>query len=294
LEPLLDLHIGVSRSPRWVKRLEQHRQTGGPVQGHRQTGISLDISTPATFLYGRWQMRLVLMTKTETLLTRLGLWGALQGFPALVAAIIGSVALLISLTPPFARLFTSVTISVFYVVAVGLGLLLGLIGHYAGDFWDRVVFEAYYGPRGWWRDSIHSPLLVFPPGAGLTRERTQTTQALSRKPQIHGEIYREAVKVARRQLERWQQIVHPLILSQFVRGFLWPCLFVSLLAFCAAAVFPFFGTTTEVQSFLLAGASCLVLTLLFLIPYTHLRVEHMIRLYQNVTEHRRKRKPERR
>ncbi len=248
----------------------------------------------ATFFYRRRQMRPVLMTKTETLLTRLRLWGALQGFPALAAAIIGSVALLVSLTPLFARLFATVAINVLYVVAVGLGLLLGLIGHFAGDLWDRVVFEAYYGPRGWWRDSVQSPLLVFPPGALLTRERTQATQALPRKLEKHEEIYREAVKVARRQLERWQRIEHPLILSQFVRGFVSPCLFVFLLAFCAAAVSPFFGTAREVRSFLRAGASCLVLTLLLLIPYAHLRVEHMIRLYQDVAEHRRKRKPERR
>jgi len=239
-------------------------------------------------------MRPALMTKTEALLTRLRLWGALQGFPALMAAITGSVALLVSLTPLFARLFPSVAINVLYVVTVGLGVLLGLIGHVAGDLWDRVVFEVCYGPQGWWHDSVQRPLLVFPPGAALTRERAQATRVLSRTPQPQGELYREAVKVAKRQLERWQRIVHPLVLSQFVRGFLWPCLFVSLLASCAAAVSPLFGTATVVRSFLLAGASCLVLTLLLLIPYAHLRVEHMIRLYQDVAEHRRKRKPERR
>ena len=239
-------------------------------------------------------MRPALMTKTEALLSRLRLWGALQGFPALMATITGSVALLVSITPLFARLFATVAINVLYVVAVGLGLLLGLIGHFAGDFWDHVVFEACYGPQGWWRDSVQRPLLVFPPGAALTRDMARADQVLSRKPQPQGELYREAVKVARRQMERWQRIVHPLILSQFVRGFLWPCFFMSLLASCFAAVSPFIGTSTEVRSFLLAGASCLVLTLLLLIPYAHLRVEHMIRLCQDVAEHRRKRKPERR
>jgi hypothetical protein len=248
----------------------------------------------ATFFCRRWRMHPALTAKTESLLTRLGLWGALQGFPALVAAIVGSVALLVTLAPLFARLFPTIAINVLYVVAVGLGLLLGLIGHFAGDVWDRIIFEAYYGPGGWWRNSVQSPLLVFPPGALLTRERTQATQALSRKLQTHGEIYREAVKVARRQLERWQRIEHPLILSQFVRGFVSPSLFVFLLAFCSGAVSPFFGTAKEVRSFLLVGASCLVLTLLLLIPYAHLRVEHMIRLYQDVAEHHRKRKPERR
>jgi hypothetical protein len=37
-----------------------------------------------------------------------------------------------------------------------------------------------------------------------------------------------------------------------------------------------------------------VLALLLLVPYSHLRVEHMIRLYQDVSAHPAKRKPERR
>ncbi len=239
-------------------------------------------------------MDLPLLTKTETLLTRLGLWGTLQGFPALVATIIGSVALLVSLTPPVARLFASLAMNVIHVFAVGAGLLLGLIGHFAGDLWDRAVFEAYYGPQGRWRDAVQSPLLVFPPGAALTRHRTQAAQTLPRKLDMDGEIYREAAKVARRQVERWQRIEHPLILSQFIRGFLWPCLFVSLLASCAAAISPFLGGATEVRWFLLAGAGYFVLALMLLIPYSHLRVEHMVRLYQDVAAHRRKRKTERR
>ncbi len=241
-----------------------------------------------------WRIRMVLTMKTETLLTRLGLWEALQGFPALLAASIGSVALSGFLTPRMARLFAPVALNVLYVVGVGLGLLLGLIGHFAGGLWDRAVFEAHYGPRGRWRDAVQNPLLVFPPGAALTRHRSQAAQALLRRPNTDGEIYREAVKVARRQVERWQRIEHPLILSQFLRGFLWPCLFASLLASCAAAVSPLLGAATEVRRFLLEGAGYFGLTLLLLIPYSHLRVEHMVRLYQDVAAHRRKRKPERR
>jgi len=239
-------------------------------------------------------MGLDLTTRAEKLLTWLGMWGAMRGVAPLSAALIASVVLLESLTPPVARLLSAVPVNVIHVFAVGIGLLLGLIGYFAGEFWDRVVFEACYGPQGRWLDSARRPLLVFPAGSALKRHRNQAVQALPRKPETGEGIYREAAKVARRQVERWERIEQPLILSRFVRGFLWPCLFVACLASSAAAVFPLFGAATEAPRLLAAGGGCLGLTLLLLVPYSHLRVEHMIRLYQDVAAHAGKRKPERR
>jgi hypothetical protein len=239
-------------------------------------------------------MGLDLTTRVEKLLTWLGMLGAMQGFPALAAAVIGSVVLLESLTPPVAGLLPRAPVNAIHLFAVGIGLLLGLIGHFAGDFWDRVVFEAYYGPRGRWLDAAGRPLLVFPAGAALKRQRDQAAHAIPRQPEAEEGIYRQAAKVAQRQVERWERIEHPLILSRLVRGFLWPCLFVACLASSAAAVFPFFGAATEAPRLLAAGGGCLGLALLVLVPYSHLRVEHMIRLYQDVAAHAGKRKPERR
>lgn len=248
----------------------------------------------ATVFHCGWQMGLNLTTRAEKLLTWLGMWGAMRGFLALPAALIASVALVESLTPPLTRLLSAVPVSVIHVFAVGIGLLLGLLGYFAGEFWDRVVFEACYGPQGWWLDSAQRPLLIFPVGSALKRHRNQAVQALPRKPDTGEGIYREAAKVARRQVERWERIEHPLILARFVRGFLWPCLFVACLACCAAAILPFVGAATEAPRLLAAGGGCLGLTLLLLVPYSHLRVEHMTRLYQDVAAHAGKRKPERR
>ena len=108
-------------------------------------------------------MGLDLTTRIEKLLTWLGLWGAMRGFCPLAAAIALSVALLESLTPPVARLFPSVPANLIHVFAVGTGILLGLIGYFAGDSWD-LLFETLYGPKGKWREAEYRPFLVLPPG----------------------------------------------------------------------------------------------------------------------------------
>jgi hypothetical protein len=240
-------------------------------------------------------MDLDLTTRTERLLTRLGLWGAVRGPAALVASLVVTIALLESLTPPLGRLFPSVPTSLIQVFAVAAGVLFGLIGSFAGDFWDRDFFEACYGSHGWWLGADRGPLLVFPAGSALSRARTQAAQALARELDVEKRgIYREAVRVARRQAERWERIEHPLILSQFVRGLLWPLLSVALLASGAAAVCPFFGVEGLAWRFLAAGGGCFLFALLLLTLYSHLRVEHMVRLYQDVAGHSIKKKPPRR
>lgn len=242
-------------------------------------------------------MVLDVTSRTEKLLTRLGMWGAVRGSSSLVVALILSVALLESLAPSVVRLLSSGPVNSVHVFAVGIGLLVGMIGYFAGDVWDRVVFEAWYGPQGKWLDSAHRPFLVFPAGSALKRARAQAAQALPRKPDTPDTekgVYREAVKIARRQAERWERIEHPLILSRFLRGLLWPCLSMACLIFCSAAILPGVGAATKVSPFLLAGGGCLALALLCLVRYSHLRVEHMLRLYQDVAAHHTKKKPERR
>ena len=239
-------------------------------------------------------MVLDLTTRTEKVLSRLGMWGAVQGATSLVVAIILSVALLESLAPSVARLLSPGSPNVIHVFAVGIGLLLGLIGYFAGDVWDRVIFEAWYGPQGKWLDAARRPFLVFSTGSALKRARDQAAQAHSRKPDAEEDVYREAVKIARRQAERWERIEHPLILARFLRGLLWPCLLVACLVFCSAAILPGVGAATEVPRFLLTGGGCLALALLCLVPYSRLRVEHMLRLYQDLVAHHAKKKPERR
>jgi hypothetical protein len=247
----------------------------------------------AILFHRGWQMGLDLTTRIEKLLTWLGLWGAMRGFFPPAAAIALSVALLESLTSPVARLFPSVPVNLIHVFSVGTGILLGLIGYFAGDSWD-LLFETLYGPRGKWCEADARPFLLLPSGATLARHRTLVAQALPRKPDAGEGVYREAVRVARRQVERWERIERPLLLSRFLRALLWPSVFVGILGGSAAVLLPLLGAAPEAPRFLATAGLCVALAAAFLVPYSVLRVEHMVRLYQDVAEHAPRKKPERR
>jgi hypothetical protein len=116
---------------------------------------------------------------------------------------------------------------------------------------------------------------------------------LPRKPETEGEVYREAVKIAKRQVERWVEIERPLLLSRFMRAFLWPCVCAAVLALCGAVAFPLFGAAADAPHLLTTAGGCVVLAAACLVPYSRLRVDHMIRLYRDVAMHAPKKKPER-
>jgi hypothetical protein len=224
-------------------------------------------------------------TGIERFLTWLGLWGAMRVFSALLAAVLGAILTLECLVPSAARLFPDARPNALHFFAVGIGLLLGLIGHFVADVWDRLVFEAAYGPHGRWITASRPPLAGFPAGEELRHARSQAAHALPRKPESDAEMDREAVKVARRQAERWERIERPLILARVVRGLLWPGLFAAALSLAAAALVGVFHGAAEGLRLFLMGGGYLCLTLLLLIPYARLRVEYLLRLYQDVAAH---------
>lgn len=231
----------------------------------------------------------------EKVLTGLGAWGALRFGAPLVAAVFSSILLLELLTPLLARLSPGVPLNLLHFFVISIGLLLGVIGHFIADLWDRIVFAGWYGPHGSWLDTTQPPLFVFPAGAELKRLRGLAVQALPKKPASDERIDREVVKVAQRQLERWERIEHPLILGQVVRGLLWPSLFAAVLAVAAAVLASPLGAAAAAPSLLGVGAVYVVLTLFVLVPYTGLRAEFLLRLYQDVIAHPAhppKRKPE--
>ena len=221
----------------------------------------------------------------EKFLSRLGAWGALRFGGALVTAVFSSILFLELLTPFLARVFPAAPPNLFHFFGISIGLLLGVIGHFIADLWDRIVFPRWYGPHGSWLDTTHSPLLVFPPGAELKRLRSLAGQVLPKKAESDEQIDREAAKAAQRQLERWERIEHPLILGRLVRGLLWPSLFAAVIAVLAAILAWPLGEAAAGRSLLVAGVAYFVLTLLVLVPYTHLRVEFLLRLYRDVTSH---------
>jgi len=233
--------------------------------------------------------------RVEKVLTRLGAWEALRSGAALVVAVLSCILLLELLTPILARLFPGVPPNRLHFFVIAIGLFLGLIGHFVADAWDRVVFARWYGPGGTWLNTTQSPLLVFPAGAELKRLRALAVQALPRKPESDERIDREVLRAAQRQQERWERIEHLLLLGQLVRGLLWPGVFAAVLAVVAAVLAAPLGVRAVGPLLLAAGAAYVILTLLVLVPYTRLRVEFLLRLYQDVAAHPAhspKRKPE--
>lgn len=222
--------------------------------------------------------------RLEKVLTWLGAWGALRYGGALVVAALGSILFLELLTPFLARLLPGVAPNRLHFFVVAVGLLLGLIGHFVAEFWDRVVFARWYGPRGAWVDRARSPLFVFPAGVELKRLRTQAVQALPKPPESDDRLDREVTKAAQRQLERWERIEHPLILGRLVRGLLWPGVFAAVLAVIAAALAFSLGAAVGPR-LLAAGAAYAILTLLLLVPFIRLRAEFFVRLYRDVAAH---------
>jgi len=227
-------------------------------------------------------------TKAETFVTRLGMWGAVRSLCPLAAAILGSIALLETLAPSAARLFPALPSSTLHFFAVTIGLLLGLVAHYGAEFWDRVAFPAWYGMHGRWLAPRRPPLPFFPTGEELKRAREEALQFLPRKPGTD-DPDREAVKLARRQAERWARIERPALLAGVVRGLLWPALFVAALA-AAAALAAGLAGQREALRLLAVAAGGGVLALLLLGPYTHLRLEYLTRLYRDVTGHAHKKR----
>ncbi|MFB3819053.1 MAG: hypothetical protein ACE147_15425 [Candidatus Methylomirabilales bacterium] len=229
----------------------------------------------------------------ERLLTRLGLWGGLRAAGPVSAAILAGVVLLEVLTPSAARLFPRVSANALHFLAVGLGLLLGLLGHFAADAWDRRLFPAWYGEGGRWRAATTPPLLVLPPGAPIAAARAAAAPGLPRKPQAGADFEREAVKQARRQVERWARIERPLILSHVVRGLLWPALAAAVLAAGGAIAAPPAGVPAAAPRLLAVAGGCAVLAALLLVPYTRLRAEYLLRLYTDIAAHVPRKKSER-
>lgn len=161
-----------------------------------------------------------------------------------------------------------------------LGVLLSLIGYYAGNFWDSSMFDPIYGKDGRWIAKETRTYHLFPAGADLDRYRQEAVTAIF-SPQHSGTgIYREAESRARSNPSQWAEIEPPLILSKFIRSYIWPC--ASL-----AAILLVYGLWVFIMDFrhlhlkvLAAGLLLAIFSVLLFVPYFNLRVEHMIRLYQ--------------
>jgi hypothetical protein len=211
----------------------------------------------------------------EGILNRLGLWKAVRGVPALAAVVIISVAVsYVSLRG--ISIFSGLDRPEFYLMTVVIGTVFALIGYFLGNFWDANVFDPLYGLTGRWLNRETRPLSVFPAGDDLRRARASAVaKLLPNEPQGKG-IYRKAVETAQTSKAEWEIIEQPLILSKFLRAFIWPSGLASLALIA-------FGLWQRSSFSLYLGVLLVVLFVLLFVPYMNLRVEHMVQLYRHVS-----------
>ena len=78
------------------------------------------------------------------------------------------------------------------VLIVVLALVLGLVGYYAGNFWDDVVFDPLYGLSGKWIATKRRPFRVLIAGEDLQKARVAACRRLlPQAPSCEG-LYRVA------------------------------------------------------------------------------------------------------
>lgn len=215
----------------------------------------------------------------EAVLRRLGLSKAVRGVPALPAVVIICVAVsYVSL--PAISVLSALRKPVFYLMIVVVGTVVALIGYFLGNFWDDKVFDRLYGLSGRWVNRETRPLSVFPAGDDLRRARANAIGKLLPN-ELHGKgIYRKAVEIARTRKAKWEIIEQPLILSKFLRAFIWPSALGSLSLIAFGLWQRRVGDKGSVFSLGMGALLGVVFVLLF-VPYINLRVEHMVRLYEH-------------
>lgn len=221
--------------------------------------------------------------KLVNVLKSLGLWKAIKGFPSLIIPVVLSAAILEMLVTRFDLLAGGSPFAI-HLSIILVSVLLGLIGYFAGDFWDSTFFGPRYsiseGTPGKWLEREKRPFHIFPAGADLKRARTKAIEAgLSEDKEGTG-VYRRSKTFISNLKVKWEWIEQPLILSKFVRTFIWPAFLICLVCIIGLIAVSLFGLAGNISMFLVIGAFALVLALLLFIPYTHLRIEHMIRLYE--------------
>jgi hypothetical protein len=214
----------------------------------------------------------------EAVLGRLGLSKAVHAVPALPAVLI--ICVVVSyVSLPAISIFSGLQKPVLYLLIVVVGTVMALIGYFLGNFWDDRVFDPLYGLSGRWVDRETRPLSVFPAGDDLRRARGNAIRILlPDKPQGQG-IYRKASEIARDKAN-WEIIEQPLILSKFLRAFIWPSALGSVFLIALGLWQTSVGDKGGAFSLGMGALLGVVFVLLF-VPCINLRVEHMVRLYEH-------------
>jgi len=219
------------------------------------------------------------LNKLEQALDSLGLWKAVNGFPALLVPIVLAFAILEVLAMQLGLhaggAFLAVHLSIVLVAT-----LVGLIGYFGGNFWDSIFFGPRYGLEGKWIHTSRRPYHLFPAGEDLAHARQEAINASFATRAGGRGVYRNAKSFVQEETDKWDWVEKPLILSKFVRTFIWPAFLIFVVCVISITGIILFDLRGNVGVFLAVGALSFIFALLLFIPYFDLRVEHMVRLYE--------------
>ncbi len=225
---------------------------------------------------------MTLSRAVEWTLTTLRLWRLLEGLPGAVLVMVVCAAALEAVFAGMPGDFTDLPLGAARGPMLGVGALLGLLGYLCGDIWDVAVFDHLYSLSGRWLRR-RRPLLVFPRGAELKKQRARATRRLPLR--FVGEnVYRRAERVVRAEPGHWSEVRRPLIMSRFVRSFILPSLAVSIGCVAGIAGERVLRWSVDPDWLARTAASAFGLALVLFIAYSHLRVEHLTRLYASALQ----------
>jgi len=204
------------------------------------------------------------------------LTSAIDETPALLVPILVAFAALEAI-PRAGTFLEAIPAPSFHVLAGCLAALLGVILYAWGDFWDRKWFDPRYKPGGSWTKSAPPP---FPSAENLVRLRQAAAKALlvGEHQQTLSGVYLEAEELVRSR-GRWRDVQGAIVISKFVRSFIWPSL-LGCLGLLAVALVKYFTASLDQALLpgLLSACSLFVVASSFS-AYAKFRVKHMEQLY---------------
>jgi hypothetical protein len=157
------------------------------------------------------------------------------------------------------------------------GALIGVVLYSGGDYWDRKVFDPRYGPDGRW---IEKTPKLFPPAKDLSDTRKMAAKALPGiAPEEPKGAYAAAEEVVRA-AGRWGEVQGALVISKFVRSFIWPTLLAAAVLALLAISAAFRSEYERAAAAVALAIGCGAIGVASFIPYFQFRVKHMNALYR--------------
>ena len=200
---------------------------------------------------------------------------AIDETPALIVPVLLTFAALEAIPRDGAFLAAIPAIS-FHVGTGCLAALIGVIFYSWGDFWDKKVFSPRYKPHGSWTKQTPS---LFPSAENMVEARNKAADLLPIEDKKNQKGVYAAAEELVRSHGRWREVQSAIVISKFVRSFIWPsflgCLALVVLALVRGRVSP-----EAAKIPLLFAACCLVIGAASFIPYFSFRLKHMEGLYR--------------